>query len=438
MLRPGTDIRLGAANGATTLICAGFAKPGLILAKAAAPNCGRGISSVRTPHWPSRQLAGLPASPAVEMSWTAGDQFGRLKMTNPVDLSNSRKIDLRTVVDTAIGDVRLKVRLRDANGVRTPLLTPAGGSLLPALPAGPYSLGKRWAQTLRVPLAEVSGVDLSRIVAIDLVGKSNDGRVWVLDVAAVDDGLAVVPTKRLPRISIDDVRTVEGDGPGQREMSIPFSITGDVSEPSRVVVLSQNLMTSTQLEPLVARIPAGQRTGVLSVAYTPDDRDDVEVQQFEFRVYGLRGIVTRGFTSLGRLVDDDPDPDVTFSRVRPRITEGRVARWQIALSTPVDYAIRVQGRVIAGQGNEPPLAVADVRKRWRTVHVEEPADSSAALHTAIASLSAMIEAGDLSGVLSIPTRLDEVAEPREAVTVRLKIPRLAGPETSTILIRDAG
>ncbi len=434
---PGRRVSLGPVNGATTRLCDGYARPGLILSKAAQrATCGRGISSLRTPHWPPSRLRGIPTVHGFEMAWTAAGQSGGVRFANPLDLTGADSLDLRTVVDVPTGNVRLRVAVHDAAGSVT--VSPVGGSLLPALPDGSFSLAKRWAQTLRVSTDDLAGLDLSAITGFDLVGVSRDGRVWVLDAAAVRPGLAPIPVKRLPRISIGEVRKVEGDGPGEHTIPVPFTIGGNVSEPSRVVVNAQNLMDSSSLTPYVATIPAGVRTGTLDVPYLPDTRDDFRVQQYEMRVFGMRGIVGQEHAAITRLVDDDPTPTLRITRVTSAVTEGGSARWRASLSAPVDYEVSVFGRVVVGTTPLTRVTIADTLVPWRRHHVDPLLPITTPLHKADVFVSSGINRGSTTTLIAVPMRVDQVREGREVVTLRLRGYQFGPGVTSTIVIRNAG
>ena len=170
--KPGIDTRLAPATSAETQLCSGaysYRSPGPDL-------CGRfSDGSWSMPHWPERDEF-APKRRAFEMSWSAPGQTGGLSLDEPLDLS-TRRLELRTIVDPAVGDVSLRARLVDAAGAAA-VLTPEGGSDLAALP------GNLWAQALVVDPAAATTLDLTRIVGIGLVGESQSGRIWVLDVAA--------------------------------------------------------------------------------------------------------------------------------------------------------------------------------------------------------------------------------------------------------------
>lgn len=428
--RPGRDVALGPTSGATTRLCVGRSE------SARSSTCGHGVLAVRTPHWimDSPDTRGVPMPPAFEMRWTASGASGGLTFRNPLDLGAAAHLDLRTVVDPTLGGVGLKVRLYDEDGGHSALLTPTDAGRLPALP-GAYPLGKRWAQTLRVPLAGAAGVDLGAVTRVDLVAHSADGRVWVLDLAAVRPGLLGVPPRRLPHVTVHDVRVLEGDGPGDATLRVPYSISGQLREPARFVALALNTATSTMLPPKTVDLVAGQSSGTFELSYTPNTRDDLPVP-ISLTAVAVRGVMTNRYRATARIIDDDPSPRVRVQRVASPIAEGTTARWRVTLSEPVGYHAQVIGRVVAGSVSVPRVTVGDVPARWREDHIYRTPPLSTPLHRADVDSYGAIPAGRTTTTLAIPMRRDGVREGREAVSVRVRLPRLAEPVVRTVYVTD--
>ena len=206
---PGVDASLTTPAGATTVLCEGTTPYG----RTQQPLCGRFARSPEaTPHWPvadslHADRRGVPAVVA------GGRRPRRSRPGHPAGPdSGSDWLDLRTVVDPKVGDVELELRLTDHDGASVDV-APAGGGALPALPHGDrFTPGKYWAQTLRVDTADVTGIDTTRLATVELVGLSDQGRLWVLDLAAVSAALPAVPVKRVPIVDL-------GRGAGRRGRS---------------------------------------------------------------------------------------------------------------------------------------------------------------------------------------------------------------------------
>jgi len=165
--RPGIDASVGDTSGASLRLCNGVSDTSRPKA------CEPGEGSLRTPHWPSAYVPGVPIRHDFEMYWTGPDQTVGIDFADPWDLSGDSHLDLRTIVDSALGRAKLDVQLFDSVG-GSAIVTP--GTLFP-MPGQRFSLPKRWGQTLRVDLAGVTGVDLTDIVTIDLISHTPNGRV---------------------------------------------------------------------------------------------------------------------------------------------------------------------------------------------------------------------------------------------------------------------
>ena len=118
--------------------------------------------------------------------------------------------------------------------------------------------------------------------------------------------------------------------------------------------------------------------------------------------------------------------------------EGGAARWRVTLSEPVDYHAPVIGRIVAGATNVPRVSVGDVPARWRVDHVFPVPALSTPLHQAGIVLFGSIPPGGLTATMAIPLRRDGAAERRESVTLRIRVPRLAGPAERSVFVVDPG
>ena len=199
--KPGVDTELSLAQGAQTRFCTGVANFEVSFGA-----CG---SQVRagTPHW-TQAGEGVPTRRWFEMGWTKAGARGGMVLDDPLDLSTGR-LELRTIVDSRRGDVQLDVRLTDSSGASA-TLTPEQDGKLPELLAAP-GLTKLWAQALLVDPSSASGIDLTRITRVELIGKSAKGRVWVAELAAApaDAGTGAGPAYAV-------AQPVHGPSPGGR------------------------------------------------------------------------------------------------------------------------------------------------------------------------------------------------------------------------------
>jgi hypothetical protein len=437
--KAGLGMAVAPDSTAEAFLCAGWAMPGVetALARRARPDCGRDSQAAVAPHWPASTVRWAPTSPAVEIAWSASGQFAGLHLTQPLDLSASPALDLRTVVDPHRGDVRLRLRLHDAVGGSSGWLAPAGGALLPTLPRGRAPLSKLWAQTLRLPSAGVTGVDLGAVTRVDLKGVSSDGRIWVLDLAATRAAVAAVPGRRLPVLSLGDARVQEGDRPSIRMAAVPYTVTGTLDRAATVAIQVSDPMSGQFGRSLTVDIPAGAASGVVKVPYPADSVDDLRRSQLALTAFAVRNIAVRDGHALVWILDDDPAPTVTVTRVDDVVREGASARWRVTLSAPVDYELVFTPRVVRGDTMLPRVQVGDVARAFRQERVDPSADLAAPLHSVETYLSLQLSKGRTTGVLAIPMRQDTQREGREAISVEVSSEQIRfTPKVRSIVVRD--
>lgn len=430
----GRDVRRMGADATTTPVI-GTAEEQMCVGRLAQRSsaCGRQprLSEVQAPHWIPSYARGLIATRNFEMGWDAANEWGRIRLREPLDLSSAPSLDLRTIVDPLRGNVRLDVRLRDADGGRM-LITPELAGRLPALPGGSFGLAKRWAQTLRVPLDGAGPVDLSRVVAIDMVGRSVDGRVFVLDLAATRSTLPPTPRERAAIISFGDVRVDEGDGPNDTLVEVPYRVRGQVPAHAEVLVVLQDPMGFQKSSAFPMSVT--ERRGEVTIPVEADRRDD-RTLRMAVAAYPRRNLMTGRYTARVTILDDDPTPVMTVTRPLERITEGSAAVWQVQLSAPADYWVSVIGRFVAGNRDLPRLRVGDLRPKWVERRLGRDLPPNRLLHRLQRPrLWFLLKPGDRKVDIKVPVRLDGNAEATELVALRVRF----GDQTSRqpVLVRD--
>jgi hypothetical protein len=437
--KPGAGLTVAADSTAEAFLCVGRSDPGqeTALARVTRPNCGRGVNSGQAPHWPASSVPGAPAVQAIEMAWDASGEVTGLQLTRPLDLSSAPALDLRTVVDPMIGGVRLELRLHDTAGSATGWLTPAGGAFLPPMPRGAEPLSKRLAQTLRLPTQKATGVDLAAVNRIDVRGSGAVGRIWVLDLAASTSALAPVPDRRLPVLSLGNLRVQEGDRPSTRLAEVPYTVTGTLDRRATVAVQVFDPMKGRFGPSLTVVVPAGTTAGVIEVPYPADDADDLRRYQLALTAYAVRNLAVRDAHSLLWILDDDPAPSVTLTRVDDAVREGSSARWRVTLSTPVDYELGFTSRVVRGDVSLPRVRVGDLPRAFRDMRVDPSADPDAFLHTVETFLDLELPKGRTTGVLEIPLRADRTNEGREAISLQVSSEMVRfTSKVRTVVVKD--
>jgi hypothetical protein len=414
-VRPGLDGSPTAHATADVRLCLGVSDSD------DAASCKKHLGSLRTPHWPSALWdAGVALRQFLEVGWQASGQQGGLDLDQPWDLGGDIRLDLRTIVDPRVGPVRLGISLTDADG-HSVVLTPVGGGNLDPLPRGGFSLAKRWAQDLRVSLAGVSGVDLSRITHVGLVSKNASGRVFVADISATPTaGVSTLPTTALPVLSIDTVRQPEGDGTAPVTVDVPWHVTGDLDHQATVAVVHSTPFNFDQhpvVETLV--IPPHTPGGVLHVQYQPNVIDDTRTHLLGLTAYPVSGIETDRYVGGASVVDDDPEPRLTLRAKARRIASGDKASWTLRLGSPVGYDLYVPAKPVR-RVDGPQLRVGDLPKRFRERNLGDKIDLDTPLYKSALVLTCLVRAGRTTGSLSLPTRREHGTT--RWVSLRFRVP----------------
>jgi hypothetical protein len=430
--RPGIEATVGDVGGdaATLRLCVGVS--GVARTSACEPD----VASEQAPHWPPRSFQGVPRRKDFEMRWTGRDQAARIDFTDPWDLSRDSHLDLRTIVDPALGRARLDIRLIDGSGASA-MVAPEGGGALLALPGDRYVPPKRWAQTLRVPLDEVTGIDLSEVEAVELISRNPVGRIWILDMSAAPTGGVTEPSGRLPLISLRNARQDEGDGPGDATLPIRYHVSGDLAVDATVNISTIEYLSSSGRHdrPDEVVIPAHTTDGVLDISYTPNTVADYGGHR---RIYvyadATYGIQTNRYLATARIADDDPVPTLTVEPVATRVAEGQPAEWRIRLSAPLGFDADLVGwavRAVAGEQ----LTVGELPAAFRRRHFYPrvpPLDTP--LPASRMQIWKRIPAGRTSIVLDLPTRRTRSDDRRRWVSIRFRIFGIPGSRASTVAV----
>ena len=411
--RPGVDTGLSLASGAETSFCQGVLSDGSISA------CGRdGGLYGQVPHWyDAGEFA--PARRELELTWSQAGQTGGLVFDEPLDLSTDR-LELRTIVDPDLGDVRLRLRLTDAGG-DSAVITPEGDGIVRALPVD-RRVGKRWAQAVVADPGAATGIDLAQVVRLDVIGDSSDGRVWILDVAAAPATLAAPPERRLPLLSLGSATVAEGDSRGTSVARLPFTVTGGSTRPSQLTVGILDQSDRRSRDRLRLDLAPGQTEGSIRYEYTGNTVDDEARRRISYAAFAVRGAMTDKYDGQLTLLDDDPAPRLRV-RTPKRVAEGSAITIRATLSKLTGYDSWLGLQVVRGSGSGPRLAVGDLPARWLEAHYVKDTGAGQPLHRAGLYLYDRMRAGDGSVTLRVPVRADRVREGTERVTFSIRFNR---------------
>lgn len=430
--RPKLDAGLTTDATAQTRFCQGKESRRAIV-------CDPRVESTRTPHWPGAYQRGVAIRQAFEMSWDATGQHGGLALDNPWDLSTSDWLDLRTIVDPEHGPVRLRVQLEDGTG-DVAVITPDGDGRLRPLPAGGYSLSKRWAQTLRAPLGGAGAdVDLSDITSVELVAANASGRVWVLDMSAHPAaGLPAPPNRDTPWLSIGTVEQPEGDAGGTQTVPVPYTIGGGpLDEDAIVNVVTVDEWGGTSGRPSPMLIPAGTTSGTIDIEYESDVIDGPNRRNYFVAVYPVTGVATNRYIGGATIIDDDPAPTLTVKPIARSVAEGSRLRYAVRLSAPTMKFVSVFGVPVRNPGSAAPVTAGDVTRLFLRRHLSEIPDRSTPLWKTDLRVYGYVEPGKLGTVLSVPTATDDRREGRRALTLRFRAGKLVfDRDTATVGLTD--
>ncbi|GAA1477473.1 hypothetical protein GCM10009623_19190 [Nocardioides aestuarii] len=409
----GTESGLALADGATTAFCRG------VLSQSGVGACGKGYELYgQVPHWyDARELA--PSRPELEMSWSAVGQSGGLRLDEPLDLSSGR-LELRTIVDPTRGDVRLRLRLTDADGTSA-VVTPADDGLVRALPSDRRS-AKRWAQTVIADPAEATGIDLSRVEQVEVIGDSEDGRIWVLDLAAAPDTLAAVPDTRAATVSMGSLRLREGDTDGTAVAEVPWTVDGTLTEPAELLVGISTGWRPRDREVVRLDVAPGQTSGTIPVEYESNDLDDYGDRFTQLEAHPVDHVMTDAYVGVLRVVDDDPRPRMSFTTPR-RVAEGDQIPVRVRIEGGASYPLYAAVEVVRGSSDREPLRIGDLPVRWLAGHDVAGSDPRTPLHRAGVYLGRTVRPGDHTVTLTMPTRVDRVDEGVEVVTFSMDLGR---------------
>ena len=428
MALPGINTSVGDTDGASLRLCWGISETDRPKA------CEPGEGSLRTPHWPSAFVPGVPVRRDFEMAWTAPDQTVGIDLSAPWDLTAADHLDLRTIVDPQLGRAKLDVQLFDGVG-GSAIVTPDNAGVLLPLPGQRFSLPKRWGQTLRTPLDGVTGVDLSDIVTIDLISHTPDGRVWILDMSAASADGITEPSGETPLISLGKVRQDEGDGPGDATLPIPYHVTGDLQQAATVNITVLDPSARRPGKPQELVIPAHTTDGTVPVAYTPNTLADFRRRTIDVVAYPTGGIETDNYLGRGTIIDDDPVPTLTAKPVARRVTEGKPAQWELDLSAPLGYRsflIAVVVRAVDGKQ----LTVGDLPKQYRKRHFFPVPPLDTPLPKTHLRIFKRLALGDTSTSIGIPTRRTRSDDGPRSVSLRFRLYGIPGTQTTTVTVVD--
>ncbi len=365
-------------------------------------------------------FAGLVPEPgryAAELTWSAAGKPMTLTPRRPMAVAGAKDLALRLMVPPNTTGTRLGVAVVDPGGRRTVL----GDVRVDGLP-GSANTTSYWAQEVRVPLKGATG----EIARLEFTPRSSQGRAWLIDAWGFRPGTPDPRPVSLPRIDIGDLAVDEGDS-GTRTYRIPVRVTGRGGGQVRLFLIDTTTFDSTSW---LATVRPGDR----SIRVPVEVQGDTLYGEGEGRVLlakAERSMVIGDYQGGIEVRDDDPRPTVTVAPVADRVAEGGTLDWKVTLSAPTETAIYVGGTPrVPATGTE--LSSTDVDPDWFRENAFEEPEPSRPLSSTWLFPYVVVEAGETSGHLTIPTVGDAVDESDEVVELHFDEGITGGPVTGTV------
>jgi hypothetical protein len=411
LYRPEDDQAIQLRNGMTGEECFGFffffSGPETSIPENV---CGNG-EFYGTPHWLSQYYSSQPAPQAMELRWKRAGASARFNVPSGLNnLTSLDWVDVRVANDPNRAAASLRLLVIDKNGRNATLATNL--TKVDGWP-GTENLDRVHARTLRGSLASVrSKVDLTNIVAVQLVTSSSTGRVWVIDIASSQARIMQPVVLDLPVISVERLSVAEGNG----FKTFNLKVTADKPIKSPGAIWLQNGFEGYQInlvpgsKTLVAEFPYSW-VGDNLFGYGSTTIGDV------LTVSALKGVVTGNYIGGINIVEDDPIP--TLSVVAKNVTakEGQSLEWKLRLSSPTT-GIEFYCYLIAPSGTE--LTTRDVPSSWLQQSYGTPPSTPVPLSSlGFVSARVYFAYGVKSASLVVPIAADGKAEEKETMSCEI-------------------
>jgi hypothetical protein len=404
-------------------------------------NCLDPANAFQSPHFLTPWVMGLddryPLRRAVELSWTAAGGSATVRpgagsssgapaagesssgaSAAGASLAGASHLELRVVVPPR-DTVRFGVRLTDRRGHTLTL----ADARLTGLP-GSGQAQKFWAQEVRLPLdaaaVRKAGLDLAHLSGMDLLTRSDTGRLWLLDAWAWQAGTTDDAVVRATRVDVAVARVPEGDAP--HTVTLPVRVhrvPGSVDGPAKLWVSVSGMPggTSTTLD-----LPRGaDHVDVpLTVGNTAWDGGDY---QFAVWVKPISGAVAGDYLGVVDVVEDDPAPTVSLTTVTGEVTEGGSLVYRATVTGSTNIPVIIPLQFLAPDAGTPELTTADLAPDWVQNVLGVPVDPPTPLSQVTEQTSngpvIVVDPGATTADLSVPTVADGVGEPAESLVMSL-------------------
>jgi dienelactone hydrolase len=280
--------------------------------------CSSTTATSRIPHWtPATFAPSVPTSPVLRLQWSASSASPQVRVALGPGEGNVTKYDALTLRlardEAAAGDVDLDVTLVDGAGrsstVRigdaSPALTPFPASTNTA--NGISRLGKTWLRTVRLPIASMSGVDLTDVRFVTVRPATATGGAYLSDITFDSRGVGGGGATSAAQISIADATVQEGDESGTATMQLTLSSKLKEAATVQVQTAASGSAPAGQV-PLLSfpvTIPKGATAATIEVPLVGNTVVNTASLRYKITISAPTGaVIGDGFAWLTVLDDD--------------------------------------------------------------------------------------------------------------------------------------
>jgi dienelactone hydrolase len=326
------------------------------------PACTDDLMQPQASHWaPSPLVGNAPGTAVGHLHWSTG--AGRVRfplLAGSTDVSRFEALSMRMSPDPAVAErMDLTIRVSDGAGnAATVPVSEVSDALRPLPGAATGRLPHTQLRTVRVPLARLTGVDLTDVRTVELLtDRTPVGAAYLADIAFVRASAGGSGPVGLPTLTLSgQPRLAEGaqgttsqarflatlSAPSASPVTATFSAMTNKGE--LLPVSGESTVVKRSVRKVV--IPAGQTLVPVDVPVLGNDR------------YGLRVAISVGLTHAdgavldktwgsGLVLDDDPMPSLQIGRAEATEDAG-VLRFPVRLSAPSDRVADLTVRLEPG------------------------------------------------------------------------------------------
>jgi hypothetical protein len=328
---------------------------------------------------------------------------GVVRPARAVSLAGSDSLAMRLAVPPNSTGTRFDVTITDTSGRKAQL----GSVSLDGLPATDLQAAL-WAQEVRVPLPR-HGIDLRQVATLELTG---GGQAWLIDAYGWKTGLPDPRPPALARVDVGALTVEEGDS-GTQTFEVPITVSGSGTGTVRLFVADDTGAVTTRL----VTVQPGQSAIKVPYEVVGNTRWSTGSMRY-LLAKAVQGTVSGNYIGGLMVLDNDPKPTVTITQAGS-VAEGGVLTWTATSSAVADSALFwFGGPTRPDQG--PELSTTDVDPQWFLENTyQEALEPSRPLSTTNLQVVLSIEAGALTNQLSVPTVVDDEAEPAEQIRLSL-------------------